>query len=501
MKAEELELRNAAIVSALARGESVHAVAATAELSVQTVRIIAMGAGMQLTKEQVARPTEAAQPAPEVRPRLPLSEHFAAMDRRNIKIAAQLRDPSVSIEVILTEHRISESILLTVGWDKGVWDRPRHPKGEGKVARDAMITHTMAQLVHLGAGGAEVVDATLRRFGISSAAAQRLASDAGIVWARGWQKSGPGPSPRTAERNRAIAEALTQRSATVEDLAGQFEISPEYVVRLARDAAVPTPLPRRPSTERAAASARDREIVVRVIECGETLRAVAARFSISAERVRQIVERDSDVTIEERLEARRATRRASQVERVLAIVSGDPGRNLTCREIADEVSLSVGDVQHIIGPMETARRYPIPEPAKFEVRPAVEEMRRVWLVERPPALTGDYYDARRRQGMVSSQSIALRLGSWKRACEVAGVPFKALRGTYERSWTQEDCLDWVGLFLQDTQDVTIATFGRWVNAYTDAPSRHTVAGHLSSWGQVLRQAATRVDNKTWRDPS
>ena len=106
-------------------------------------------------------------------------------------------------------------------------------------------------------------------------------------------------------------------------------------------------------------------------------------------------------------------------------------------------------------------------------------------------LTNGAYDTwqRGRDTAASPALLIRRFGSWRAACEAAGLTANATRSTTRR-WSEDDLVAAVAAYLK-TPDATgsFADYSAWARSHEDAPS-----------GATLRQRATWADLKRRASP-
>jgi hypothetical protein len=122
-------------------------------------------------------------------------------------------------------------------------------------------------------------------------------------------------------------------------------------------------------------------------------------------------------------------------------------------------------------------------------------------------LSHQSYTALIREGRVKGPSVARIVqlfGSWTTACNEVGVTSgEPLRSNYERTWTQDDLLNYVERFLRDTTFRGAShQFDQWratVNHSEKVPSLGTVRNIVGgTWNDIRTQALRRMRAK-WDD--
>jgi hypothetical protein len=122
-------------------------------------------------------------------------------------------------------------------------------------------------------------------------------------------------------------------------------------------------------------------------------------------------------------------------------------------------------------------------------------------------LSHQSYTALIREGRVKGPSVARIVqlfGSWTTACNEVGVTSgEPLRSNYERTWTEDDLLNYVERFLRDTTFRGAShQFDQWratVNHAEKVPSLGTVRNIVGgTWNDIRTQALRRMRAK-WDD--
>jgi hypothetical protein len=119
-------------------------------------------------------------------------------------------------------------------------------------------------------------------------------------------------------------------------------------------------------------------------------------------------------------------------------------------------------------------------------------------------LSHQSYTALIREGRVKGPSVARIVqlfGSWTTACNEVGVTSgEPLRSNYERTWTENDLLNYVERFLRDTTFRGAShQFDQWratVNHSEKVPSLGTVRNIVGgTWNDIRTQALRRMRAK------
>lgn len=120
-------------------------------------------------------------------------------------------------------------------------------------------------------------------------------------------------------------------------------------------------------------------------------------------------------------------------------------------------------------------------------------------------LSSDEYDELVRKRMVfgrTSARIGQIFGSWRRACELAGVEApRPVRSHYERRWTERELAEVVARYLRDpTYRGSHHRYDEWRSAYQQAdelPSSGTLKNYLGPSWDTVRNHGLRVLRESW----
>jgi DNA-binding Lrp family transcriptional regulator len=256
-------------------------------------------------------------------------------------------------------------------------------------------------------------------------------------------------------------------------------------------------------------SVRDREIV-ELRASGETLQAIASRFGLSRERVRQIVEQqrravgapDAD-SIDAAQIARRLGLAAQHRDDALARWrSGAP-----VGEIARETGLSTRAVRRLLehhadeadGAIRRAalnRRSRAGAPRYSDVDLIAAVRRVAATIGRVPA-AAEYAEFARELRLPSLSLIQARLG-WRLALRSAGLASASeVRGSHPPRWSETDCWEAVAQVARSIGHApSIREYARASRGDPQLPSAATVSRRLGGWGAVRLGLAGLAG---WRD--
>ena len=107
-------------------------------------------------------------------------------------------------------------------------------------------------------------------------------------------------------------------------------------------------------------------------------------------------------------------------------------------------------------------------------------------------LTNGGYDGwqRGRDDAASPALLIRRFGSWRAACEAAGLSANSTRSTTRR-WSEEDLVAVVAAYLRaEGSTGSFANYSAWARTQDGAPSGATLR-QRGSWAELKRRAAER----------
>lgn len=203
----------------------------------------------------------------------------------------------------------------------------------------------------------------------------------------------------------------------------------------------------------------------------------------------------------------KAERRSEMTRQIARYVQDKPG--VTLEEIAEALNAPITDVTAAARPVDW-----LILGADELVQPTVRVESEAIVASRDRAraallaaslmtkpLSHQNYTALLREGRVKGPSVARIVqlfGSWTAACNEVGVTSgEPLRTNYERTWTEDDLLNYVERFLRDTSFRGAShQFDQWratVNHSEKVPSLGTVRNIVGgTWNDIRTQALRRM---------
>jgi DNA-binding CsgD family transcriptional regulator len=112
-------------------------------------------------------------------------------------------------------------------------------------------------------------------------------------------------------------------------------------------------------------------------------------------------------------------------------------------------------------------------------------------------LTVTAYDGLVTRGDIkgpTGQVFFVRFGSWRKACEAAGVQCgESARDNYTREWSETDLEALVVEFLFSSEhDGSFVEFQRWLDERPNYPSMATIRNRLGRWGSMKQKAVEEI---------
>ena len=232
---------------------------------------------------------------------------------------------------------------------------------------------------------------------------------------------------------------------------------------------------------------------------GTSLRAIAEIVGISSEAVRRSIMRSGGPDFEQVRELR-ANRQADQAKQlrglIRRIVISMPGASVV--EIAQEAGIDENDVRPNLTLLGTklVRDLRTNEQSPHWPDEHLLQALRIASTKSTP-LTVAAYDALVAQNQIegpTGQTFFTRFGSWRKACEEAGVQCgEAFRDNYVREWSEADLRAVVVNFLFSPEhDGNVASLEKWLEEQPDAPSIATIRKRLGGWVSMKERAIEEI---------
>jgi hypothetical protein len=332
-----------------------------------------------------------------------------------------------------------------------------------------LVSHTEEELMairHLGSGKAAKIRAGLERFG------WRLGEVSSFSEGRRRLRSALADQAQEAESEQREAKdlvwPLVSDGSSVDRIVESTGL-PEAAVREARNAWM---------VEQRIAGASNRTI-------GETV-------GMSAEAVRRSIKRADNLDSGHIRELRAARLEGS----IRDTVTSMPGSSLD--EIAEKAGISRNDVRRNLTRLGTKLVWDVNRRNRSRVKKWSDEQLLQALQTASTGstpLTVTAYDELVTRGDIkgpTGQDFFLRFGSWRKACEAAGVQC----GESARDYTRKSVTDLEALVVEflfsSEHDGSFVEFQRWLDERPEYPSMATIRNRLGQWGSMKQKAIEEV---------
>ena len=240
---------------------------------------------------------------------------------------------------------------------------------------------------------------------------------------------------------------------------------------------------------------RDREIVKRRSE-GQTCDEIGAHFGLTRGRVQQIAVKAGITGTVARARRNRRQVKSDNELRARAFELAMAGQASDIVSLAEQLGVDATRLSRVAGtsltPYLTEVRRSNAGGSRWTRDQVLEGIRTAASYEYP--LTRNTYTRLVRSGEVDGPSAPrveqLFDGSWRRACEAAGVEAaQALRSNYQSDWTDEDLLSFVRRYVSEAgPKASFMGYDDWRRRDSGAPSGSTIRNRMGSWIEVRRAA-------------
>ena len=333
-----------------------------------------------------------------------------------------------------------------------------------------LVSHTEEELMairSLGSGKATKIRAGLERFG------WRLGEVSSFSEGRRRLRSALADQAQEAEYEQREAKdlvwPLVSNGSSVDRIVESTGLS-ESAVREARNAWM---------VEQRIAGASNRTI-------GETV-------GISAEAVRRSIMRADNLDSGHI----RELRAARLEESIRDTVTSMPGSSLD--EIAEKAGISRNDVRRNLTRLGTkivwdVNRRNRSRAKKWSDEQLLQALQTASTGSTPLTITA--YDELVTRGDIkgpTGQVFSLRFGSWRKACEAAGVQCgEPARDNYTRKSVADLEALVVEFLFSSEHDGSFVEFQRWLDERPDYPSMATIRNRLGQWGSMKQKAIEEI---------
>ena len=334
-----------------------------------------------------------------------------------------------------------------------------------------LVSRTEEELMairHLGSGKAAKIRAGLERFG------WRLGEVSSFPMGRSELRSALADQAQQAEYKQREAKGLVwplvSDGSSIDRIVESTGLS-EAAVREARNAWMV-----------------DQRIA------GASNQAIGKTVGMSAEAVRRSIKRADNLDSGHIRELRAARLEGS----IRDTVTSMPGSSLD--EIAEKAGISRNDVRRNLTRLGTKLVWDVNRRNRSRVKKWSDEQLLQALQSASSGstpLTVTAYDGLVTRGDIkgpTGQVFFVRFGSWRKACEAAGVQCgESARDNYTREWSETDLEALVVEFLFSSEhDGSFVEFQRWLDERPNYPSMATIRNRLGQWGSMKQKAIEAI---------
>lgn len=254
-------------------------------------------------------------------------------------------------------------------------------------------------------------------------------------------------------------------------------------------------------------SESDRRIleILRARVNGMTLDAVGSTFSITRERVRQIIKKNGGPLFQELIDERENTifaNEAADKESLIQYVQSHPGIAF------DELSVIFGrqksEILKVLSKYETklivGSRRNMPRVKVWSDEQMLQALRDAQIYHFP--LTTAAYENLISVGEINGPSIPSiinRFQTWKQACTNAGVEHVESNNNFSKLWSRGELLKFLQDFLLDPTTIeSLADYEKWRNRQQErVPSETQLRTVLGGWPQACDEALSDLRANSW----
>jgi predicted DNA-binding protein YlxM (UPF0122 family) len=256
-------------------------------------------------------------------------------------------------------------------------------------------------------------------------------------------------------------------------------------------------------------------VALALAEAGLTLEEIGTKFQVTRERARQLLT-SLGVSIKSLRAQQSAAKESRKVEfkkSIEAWITAHPGCYIS--EIAEYFGVTESAIRDIkpqnfkkLVRGDAARNYST-KLCKYSREQILEALKKTYELRNPSMsmyaiqetkpVTGPFYEKLRRDDSVFGPSQARILqvfGTWKAACEEAGVPSAdALRDSYERLWTYEQLIEQLAEFISTAEFPSVQRFDEWCRLDDSRASFGTLRNQIGTWPESCELALLHLRKK------
>ena len=244
-------------------------------------------------------------------------------------------------------------------------------------------------------------------------------------------------------------------------------------------------------------------LMLALAEEGLTLNEIGDEFGLTRERARQVLKTFGVSTrdIKKELEVQEKINRERMSQAIDSWITSHPG--CTVSEVSDAMMISESDVMSLCPQdtqgllLGTRKKRAAENYRTYSKTQILDALRHAFDLRNPSMsmysvsdtlpLTGPHYDKLRSEGVVQGPSQARIIqvfGTWKAACEEAGVPYvEAVRDFYGHRWTDDELIGQLAEFISKSKSRSVASFDAWSRLDTSRASFGTIRNQIGEWSE------------------
>lgn len=222
---------------------------------------------------------------------------------------------------------------------------------------------------------------------------------------------------------------------------------------------------------------------------GEKIAGISRSTGIRRQVIADLLEAHGvrDLTLDKKSVQRRERR-----EEVLEYIRQHPGYTLA--DVAKTLRYDIRTLGSYINGTDEALLLidPRTRPREYSRREMLDSILQVWQrlteKERTKGLSRVKYDRMAPERAPSASLYERRFDGWSRACEEAGVhAAKPSRSNYRREFSDQDIIDAVAAYLQETRRTSYSGYSAWAREAPGRPSGSLVVARFGRWSLVRRE--------------
>ena len=256
-------------------------------------------------------------------------------------------------------------------------------------------------------------------------------------------------------------------------------------------------------------------VMLALAEAELSLKEIEAEFRVTRERARQILANlgVSTKSLRAQQSAARESRKVGFKKSIEAWITAHPGCYIS--EIAEYFGVTESAIREIkpqnfkklvTGGVASNYSTKLRKYSREQILEALKmayELRNpsmsMYSVNETQPLTGPFYEKLRRDGSVFGPSkvrILQVFGTWKAACEEAGVPsVNAPRDSYELLWTDEQLIEQLAEFISTAEFPSVQRFDEWCRLDDSRASFGTLRNQIGTWPESCELALLHLRKK------